>query len=162
MNNNFAINLKFLRKNIGLNQEELAERLGKKKSIISNYESGTTNPGLIVLESIADFFSISFHDLVERELNDADLAEIAKQKSNTKYRSIPAGVLKSLQTELDIYHRRKRNLENYDERALRNFSNENIRLLDKMIEMVEKQDSELHRLYKQRRKLEDLLQKAGF
>ena len=46
--------LRSLRTKSGMNQEELAKRLGLSKSAISMYEKGAREPSLEVLEAIAD------------------------------------------------------------------------------------------------------------
>jgi transcriptional regulator with XRE-family HTH domain len=46
--------LKYYRKDQGMTQEELAERVGTKKSNISRLESGRYNPSLDFLVKVAD------------------------------------------------------------------------------------------------------------
>ncbi len=55
----FAINLKKLRKERGLTQEELGKALGVGKSCISNYEKNFSMPDIYRLVKIANFFCVS-------------------------------------------------------------------------------------------------------
>ena len=62
-----AENIKFYRKQLGLTQEELAERLQGKKSLISNYENGYSTPNIETLCMLANIFDITLDELVEYE-----------------------------------------------------------------------------------------------
>ncbi|MDE6374100.1 MAG: helix-turn-helix domain-containing protein, partial [Clostridia bacterium] len=44
MKTKIAENIKFFRKQMGLTQEELAQKLCGKKSLVSNYENGYSTP----------------------------------------------------------------------------------------------------------------------
>lgn len=54
-----AMRIKTLRKNLGLSQEKLAERIGCSWRSISNMERGKCIPDLIYLVKIAHFFHLS-------------------------------------------------------------------------------------------------------
>lgn len=60
-----AGNIKFYRKQLGLTQEELAQKLCGKKSLISNYENGYSTPDIITLCKLAEIFDITLDELVE-------------------------------------------------------------------------------------------------
>ena len=60
-----AENIRFYRKQMGLTQEELAEKLFGKKSLISNYENGYSTPVIITLCRLAEIFEVSLDELVE-------------------------------------------------------------------------------------------------
>lgn len=62
---NIANNIKFYRKQLGLTQEELANKLCGKKSLISNYENGYSTPDVITLCKLAEIFDITLDELVE-------------------------------------------------------------------------------------------------
>ncbi len=66
--NNFAKNLKNLRKQRGMNQEELAKRLNVRKTTISNYETGYSEPRTDIMQQIADIFGITLDELVQPAL----------------------------------------------------------------------------------------------
>ena len=56
MIHNFAFNLYRLRKEVGISQTELAERLNIGKQVISDYERGKSYPTFATLDKIAYFF----------------------------------------------------------------------------------------------------------
>ena len=61
----FGLILKKLRKAKGLNQEELANALGVRKTTISNYETGYSNPSADKIRLLADFFGVSISMLID-------------------------------------------------------------------------------------------------
>ena len=63
-----SCNIRFYRKAMGLTQEGLANLLGGKKSLVSNYENGYSTPDIFVLIRLADFFDITLDELVGRTL----------------------------------------------------------------------------------------------
>ncbi len=65
MKTKIAENIKFYRKQLGLTQGELAEKLCGKKSLISNYENGYSTPDIYTLCRLAEVFDVSLDDLVE-------------------------------------------------------------------------------------------------
>lgn len=56
-------NLKMLRKNHKLTQVEVAELIGKERSLIAKYESGKAVPPLNILQSFAKLYNVSVDDL---------------------------------------------------------------------------------------------------
>ena len=65
MKTKIAENIKFYRRQIGLTQQELAEKLNGKKSLVSNYENGYSTPDIFTLCKLADIFDVSLDELVE-------------------------------------------------------------------------------------------------
>lgn len=66
----FAKNLKYLREKNGIEQLELALRLGKKSSSsISEWEKGKYTPKIGVLNDIAEFFGVTITDLMNTDLS---------------------------------------------------------------------------------------------
>lgn len=61
-------NLKFLRKQKGFTQEGLCEKLGIKRTMISAYEDGRSEPKLAGLQTLAEIFAVSIDDLLNRDL----------------------------------------------------------------------------------------------
>ena len=64
MKNNFANNLKFLRLQKNITQEELGKRLGKDYSTIGKWENGTRSPIMEDVIKIAEYFNVSLTDLI--------------------------------------------------------------------------------------------------
>ena len=67
MKSDIGENIKALRKLHGKTQGELAEILGGKKSLVSNYENGSSTPDVYTLIKIADYFDVSLDELVGRK-----------------------------------------------------------------------------------------------
>src|SRR6201991_1809390 len=63
-------NLKYLRKLRGWTQEEIAARLGIKRSLLGAYEEERAEPRLEVLETISDMFKLTLDELLRKELSD--------------------------------------------------------------------------------------------
>lgn len=70
MDNIFAVNLKNLRIEKGLNQTELAEKLFINKSMISSYEKGTRMPSLDVLMQLTFIFNVSIDYMLGVQRNE--------------------------------------------------------------------------------------------
>lgn len=51
-------NIKNLREAAGMSQDQLAERIGKTRSAVSQYESGKIMPRMGVIEDLAHIFSV--------------------------------------------------------------------------------------------------------
>ncbi|MCI1858287.1 MAG: helix-turn-helix transcriptional regulator [Sporolactobacillus sp.] len=80
--------MKQLRKEHGLTQDQLAERLNVKKTTISNYETGYSTPSNEMLKKLASTLNVSTDYLLERTDNPAltgkDEKDIAKTMNNLK------------------------------------------------------------------------------
>lgn len=63
----FGDNIKRLRKNKGLKQQELAEILGIKRNTYSDWENGKTEPSFENLVKLGDLFDVSLDWLFGRE-----------------------------------------------------------------------------------------------
>ena len=63
---NFAKNLIYYRKKLGLTQLQLANKLNYSDKAISKWENGDTLPDIVVFSCIADFFKISVNDLIKK------------------------------------------------------------------------------------------------
>lgn len=63
----FPERIKYLRQTQGINQVQLAEKLGTTKQSISNWENDNIVPSIDMLERIADFFKVSTDYLLGRE-----------------------------------------------------------------------------------------------
>ena len=77
----FNENLKKARKSKGLTQKALSEKLGVALSTVAMWETGSRQPDYQMLNRIADFFGISFDDLLEdkeeKEALDSDEIYVA-------------------------------------------------------------------------------------
>ncbi len=68
MDNYFNTNLKHLRIQNGLTQQELAKKLNKDYSTIGKWELGQRNPTTLDLLKLSDIFNVSERDLVQKNL----------------------------------------------------------------------------------------------
>lgn len=60
----FPEHLSVLRKQVGLSQKELAEKIGISWRGYQNYELGVREPQLSTLVALADFYGLSLDELV--------------------------------------------------------------------------------------------------
>ena len=72
MNNNFAFNLKHIRQEKGLTQEQLGKLMNKDYSTIGKWENGTRSPVMEDVVKLADIFNIEIKDLVEKNFYSSD------------------------------------------------------------------------------------------
>ena len=63
----FSEKLSLLRRQAGLTQAALAQKLGISKSAVSMYECGNREPELELLQAMADLFGVSVGALLGRE-----------------------------------------------------------------------------------------------
>jgi transcriptional regulator with XRE-family HTH domain len=60
-------NIRVLRKRLSLTQDQFAQQLGIKRSLIGAYEEGRAEPKLELLQKMAEVFSISVDDLIGKD-----------------------------------------------------------------------------------------------
>lgn len=69
MEKNFlSTNIKFLRISRNIKQDELAELVGKNRSLISQWESGSKEITVRDIIKLSNFFNVSMQDLVGKDL----------------------------------------------------------------------------------------------
>ena len=73
-----AQNLAFFRKEKGLTQAELAEKLNYSDKAVSRWEHGDTLPDINILYSLCEFYGITMDILLDDEM---DKKEIVRQKN---------------------------------------------------------------------------------
>jgi len=89
MENNMSIlshNIKYLRKELKISQEELSKQLGIKRSNIAAYEIKNVEPRLRTILEIAKFFNINVKNLIESKITagekyppfESDILEVNK------------------------------------------------------------------------------------
>ncbi|HEY8927687.1 MAG TPA: LexA family transcriptional regulator [Mucilaginibacter sp.] len=67
---NIPSNIKFLRKKKGLTQQQFADELGIKRSLIGAYEEERADPKYDLLKKMALFFEISIDDFINETIDD--------------------------------------------------------------------------------------------
>ena len=70
--------LKQLRLDRGMTQEDVAEQVGLTRQAVSSYESGRTQPGLDILERLAQVYQVELTDLVYGRSRSATLRKALK------------------------------------------------------------------------------------
>lgn len=66
---NLNNNVKYLRKRNNITQLELSKKLNMSKMSLSNFEGGSVNTSLEVLDKLHQIFGISIDDLIYKDLS---------------------------------------------------------------------------------------------
>jgi transcriptional regulator with XRE-family HTH domain len=74
-------NLKYLRKLRGWTQEEFANKLGIKRSLLGAYEEERAEPRIDVLEKACDIFKLTLDDILRKDLSDTKSNYMAKRRA---------------------------------------------------------------------------------
>jgi transcriptional regulator with XRE-family HTH domain len=74
-------NLKYLRKLRGWTQEEFAQKLKIKRSLLGAYEEERAEPRIDILEIVADLFRLTLDDLLRKDLSETKGNYIAKRRA---------------------------------------------------------------------------------
>ncbi len=82
MNNNFALNLKKIRKEYNLSQEQLAEELGVSRQAISKWESASAYPEMDKIIALCDKFNLNIDDLLHKDIREVKGEAEQKKKIN--------------------------------------------------------------------------------
>ena len=93
----FGENLRHCRKELGLNQRQLAEALGVSHSLVAQMETGRKKPSFETLCAVGEYFHISISDLVGSEELPDDKTRLldAWDKADPVYRGIALELLTS-------------------------------------------------------------------
>lgn len=103
MNNNFASNLKHLRIQSGMTQEELAKKLDKDYSTIGKWELGQRSPIMVDVIKVSELFNVSLEKLINSSI-------IENNENNNSF------------NKTDILYNKTKNILNDDERAMVEFA----------------------------------------
>jgi len=74
-------NLKYLRELRGWTQEEFAQKLRIKRSLLGAYEEERAEPRIDVLEVVCDIFKLTLDDLLRKDLTDNKSNYLAKRRA---------------------------------------------------------------------------------
>ncbi|MET0393480.1 MAG: LexA family transcriptional regulator [Chitinophagaceae bacterium] len=74
-------NLKYLRKLRGWTQEEFAQKLGIKRSLLGAYEEERAEPRIDVLEVVCDMFKLTLDEILRTDLSDNKSNYLAKRRA---------------------------------------------------------------------------------
>ncbi|MCI8916198.1 MAG: helix-turn-helix domain-containing protein [Oscillospiraceae bacterium] len=103
-NSDFARTLSLLRQEKGISQRQAAKTLGISQALLSHYENGAREPGLMFVVKACDFYSVSADFLLGRTLSrdgttilDADtLYDVSDERDNVLRGSVLATLSKKL------------------------------------------------------------------
>lgn len=82
-------NIKYLRKQKGLTQEKMANKLGITRSLVGAYEEGRAEPRLQTLMNLARYFKISIDSLLNTDLGNDGQKLYEKDLEGDKLRILP-------------------------------------------------------------------------
>lgn len=71
--------LKTVRKNKGLTQEELAEKLGVSRRSVSRWETGANLPDIDLMIELADFYDVDLRDMLTGKTEDEPVDQQLKE-----------------------------------------------------------------------------------
>lgn len=74
-------NIKYLRKQRGWTQEEFAQKLHIKRSLVGAYEEERADPRIDVLEIVCDIFKLTLDDILRKDLSDNKGGYLAKRRA---------------------------------------------------------------------------------
>jgi transcriptional regulator with XRE-family HTH domain len=85
---NISSNLKYLRKKKGLTQQQFADALGIKRSLVGAYEEDRAEPKYELLKKIADFYEFTIDEFINETINEKWKPKTKAQGSNLRVLSI--------------------------------------------------------------------------
>ncbi|TAL49665.1 MAG: LexA family transcriptional regulator [Chitinophagaceae bacterium] len=74
-------NLKYLRKLRGWTQQEFADKLRIKRSLVGAYEEERAKPNMEVLETVCDIFKLTLDEILRKDLSDNKGNYLAKRRA---------------------------------------------------------------------------------
>ena len=101
-NPNFARTLSLLRQEKGISQRQAAQALGISQALLSHYENGAREPGLVFVGKACDFYNVSADFLLGRTLSrDGAIIEADELVDASQEReSLKGGIKAKLQKKL--------------------------------------------------------------
>lgn len=85
---NISANLKYLRKKKGLTQQQFADNMEIKRSLIGAYEEDRAEPKYELLKKIAEYFELTIDEFINEKINDNWKPKPKSQGSNLRVLSI--------------------------------------------------------------------------
>ena len=96
--------IKKIRKQKGLSQTELGERIGVSQQVITNYERGIREPSIEMLLKISGALNISIENLIgEKQIKPNDETSRALQKRFEQIKKLPSEKQKAFITMVDAF-----------------------------------------------------------
>ena len=85
---NISVNLKYLRKKKGLTQQQFADNMEIKRSLIGAYEEDRAEPKYDLLKKIAEYFELTIDEFINEKINENWKPQPKSQGSNLRVLSI--------------------------------------------------------------------------
>ncbi|MDB5001352.1 MAG: transcriptional regulator [Mucilaginibacter sp.] len=85
---NISSNIKFLRKKKGLTQQQFADQVGIKRSLVGAYEEERAEPKYELLKNLALFFDVSIDDFINETINEKWVPKPKGNPANLRVLSI--------------------------------------------------------------------------
>ncbi|TZF83629.1 helix-turn-helix domain-containing protein [Pedobacter sp. BS3] len=85
---NISQNLKYLRKKQGLTQQQFADKMDIKRSLVGAYEEDRAEPRYELLKKFADFYDLSMDELVNEKITDKWKPKPKNDGSNLRILSV--------------------------------------------------------------------------
>lgn len=85
---NISSNLKYLRKKNMLTQQQFADKMEIKRSLVGAYEEDRAEPKYELLKKIAEFFDLTIDEFINEQINDKWKPKLKSQGSNLRVLSI--------------------------------------------------------------------------
>ena len=82
MNNRFSENLKKIRKDNNVSQEQLADEIGVSRQAISKWESSVAYPEMDKIITLCDRFNLNIDDLLHKDIREIKKEEEGKKNLN--------------------------------------------------------------------------------
>lgn len=86
-------NLKYLRKLRGWTQQEFADKLGIKRSLVGAYEEERADPRFEVLETICDMFKITLDELLRKDISESSTSSFLAKRRQSKMMSADRNII---------------------------------------------------------------------
>ncbi len=85
---NISANLKYLRKKKGITQQQFADVMGIKRSLVGAYEEDRAEPKYELLKKIANFYEFTIDEFINEIINDKWKPKLKSQGANLRILSI--------------------------------------------------------------------------
>lgn len=95
-------NIKFLRKQKGLTQEKMAQKIGVGRSLIGAYEEGRAEPKLQTIMNICYYFNVNVDALLNSDFAAGDKRPMKKHVRGDKLRILPVIIDKTDELERSV------------------------------------------------------------
>lgn len=105
MHNYFAKNLKYLREQKGVNQEELAKALGVEIAAVSHWENKRREPNMDMVTKIAKYFAVS-DDIIFKDLSNESEEEQKYNSLFNKYKQLKEEDKELIKNLIEIQHKK--------------------------------------------------------